>query len=354
MKIERETAVQSHEEVQDKSSVEFLHTGSINLNLAASCKGKNGGIARGRIANFVGDGSSGKTLLALELAAWSFHKIKGVSSHLFPPVKKIRIRYILGEQVMDFPVAEMYGKEFEESVEWDHDIDTVEAMGRDLTRSIQENKPGEFLLYVIDSLDSLNSEASKARFLEAAKKDKAEEDSYNTEKARYLSQSFFSNVCSLMAGKDVTIIVISQIREKIGVTFGEKYGRSGGKSLDFYTHQVCWLREVEKMKQTIRGEERTIGIRVEANFKRNKVAKPFRKAEMQILFDYGIDNLKSMIAYYWGPKVKEMLYDGVTYSRDELVKFLEKNNLEDRIAELVEEQWLGIERDLAPDRKGKF
>ncbi|MBU0778295.1 DNA recombination/repair protein RecA [Patescibacteria group bacterium] len=342
----------------EESPVEFIHSGSILLNLAASGKGRNGGWARGRIVNFVGDGSSGKTLLALEMTAYMFHKMPGNKSHNFPPVGKVRIIFDNSEGVMDFDLDQMYGSkkdptDFRKGVIWECSR-TVEEFGRKFAREAMNHKEGTCLLYVIDSLDALSSEAGQERFEEAAKKDKAEDGTYGTEKAKYLSASFFSNICSLIKGKDITLVVISQIRMKIGISFGEKYGRTGGKALDFYTHAVPWLSEIEKLKKTFRGEDRVYGIRVLVKLKRNKVAKPFREAEIIILFDYGVDDVGSSIAYLYGPKVKTIDWDGVEYGRAELINYIEQNNLQDELAKKVEKWWNEIEDNLKPNRISKY
>jgi recombination protein RecA len=333
--------------------VEFLHSGAIILNLAASGKGLDGGWARGRIVNLVGDGSSGKTLLALELAAYCHHRMVGNVSHNFPTVKNMRIIYDNAEGVMDFPVEQMFGASFKGAVDWRRSA-TVEEFGRSFTRELMAHKSGDCTLYVIDSLDSLSAQAGLERFEKAAKADKEEDGSYGTEKAKYLSQSFFDNVCSKMQGKDITLLIISQIREKIGIMYGKKYGRTGGKALDFYTHQVCWLYEQEKMKRTIKGEERVYGIRVLAKMERNKTAKPFREAEITILFDYGVDDILSSLAYLYGPKVKVLEWDGIEYSRDDLVKHIEENKLHVALAIKVEKWWNEIEERLKPDRQKKY
>jgi len=362
MKIDREIIKSDVEEAADQirtayeiedSPVEFIHSGSILLNLAISGKGKAGGWPRGRISNVVGDGSSGKTLLALEMAAYMFYKMPGNKSHNFPSVKHVRIVFDNAEGVMDFPVAQMYGKDFFDGVEWACSK-TVEEFGRKFAREVMDHKEGTCLLYVIDSLDALSSEAGVERFEEAAKKDKAEDGTYGTEKAKYLSASFFSNICSIIKGKDITLLVISQIRSKIGVSFGEKYGRTGGKALDFYTHAVPWLSEIEKLKKTFRSEDRVYGIRVLVKLKRNKVAKPFREAEIIVLFDYGVDDIGSSIAYLWGPKVKAIDWNGTEYSRTELIKHIEENNLQDELARKVETWWGEIEENLKPDRISKY
>lgn len=76
-----------------KERVEFMNTGSILLNLAASQKARSGGWARGRVVNLIGDGSTGKTLLALEAAAQVHYHIKEIRSKLFPRVGNVEIIY---------------------------------------------------------------------------------------------------------------------------------------------------------------------------------------------------------------------------------------------------------------------
>ena len=357
MKIERAKEPKAKEPICLKKtehlSVEFINSGSIMINLAASGKGLSGGWARGRIINFVGDGSSGKTLMALELAAYVFYNMVGNKSYNFPDVKKVRIIYDNTEGVMDFPIEQMYGQAFVDGVEWICSK-TVQGFGRNIAREVDKNKPGEMLLYIVDSLDALASQEGLDRFEAAAKTDKEEGGTYGTEKAAYLSKSFFCNMCSIIEKKDVTVLIISQIRQKIGVTFGEKYNRAGGKALDFYTHQVCWFAEIEKIKKTFRGEERVIGIRTRAKFKRNKVAKPFRESDLQILFDYGIDDIASNLAYLYGPKVKLLEWDGEDYKREDLIKKIEDEGLQKELAMRVEEYWLEIEEAVKPNRLKRY
>ncbi len=333
--------------------VEFLSSGLTLLNLALSGKGSEGGWARGRIINIVGDGSSGKTMLAIELAAQCFFYIKEKKSKIFEQPKTVKIVYNNVESVMDFPLEEMYGKEFVEGVEWIR-TPTIEGFGRDYGRRVIDLKSGEFLLYIVDSYDSFTSEAGMERFEEAAKKDKAQDGTYGVEKAKYGSASFFNNICGLMDGKDATLVIISQVRENIGVTFGKKYTRSGGKALDFYTHQVVWLAEIEKLKKTFKGKTMSYGIRTKAKVERNKTAKPFREADLTILFDYGVDEIGTNISWLFGPEVKKILWEGVEYSKTDFISYIEDNQLEKKLAEKVEEEWLNIETRIATSRKRRF
>jgi RecA/RadA recombinase len=340
--------------VDDDSRVEFLHSGSIMHNLAASCKGILGGWARGRINNPVGDGSSGKTLMVIEAFFHAFKNIKNKVSKIYPKVKKLILVYNNREGVMDFPLEKMYGRDFVRAIEWIF-TPTIEEFGADFGRRVKNLQPGECLIYCIDSWDSLTSEASKEIFDQAADGKEKETGSYGTEKAAYASKKFFNNICDMMQGKDATLFVISQTRTKINVSFGEKKYRSGGDALNFYSHQVPWLAVYEKLKRTYRGEERVYGIRMLANFKRNKTAKPYRQAETVILFDYGVDNITSMINWYWGPKTQKITFDGAEFSREKLIQYIEENDLEDVLADMCEKEWLEIESEMLPhDRKSRF
>lgn len=336
--------------------VEFLHSGCTTLNLALSGKGEFGGWARGRVDNVVGDGSSGKTITALELAFNSWKNVKNTESNIYPDVKNVIIVYNNCEGVMDFPLVKMYGRKFIESVEWVC-IKSIEAMGRDFIRRMRNLKKGDFLLYIVDSWDALYSEVDKKRFDASIKDDKAEDGSYNLEKQKYAGK-FFSNVCDEMENnkKDATLFIVSQVRQKIGITFGKKTYRAGGKALDFYTHQVAWIREQEKLKKTKKGHQRIYGIRSEVKVERSKVAKPFREAQFTILYDYGIDDINSMADFLYG-KGSIRFAGQVFKTRQAFVDYVEKKGKEKNLIKATEKEWMEIEDAFEKDvtkRKARF
>jgi len=337
-------------------TVEFLGSGSTTLNLALSGEGKDGGWARARVLNLVGDGSSGKTLLALELAFWCYKNIKKVKSKIFPKVKEVKIVYCNAEGVMDFPIKKMYGKDFVNSVEW-VTPKNIESMGRDYISRMNELKKGYFLLFIIDSWDALRSYADTERFKKSVDTGGEIEGSYNLEKQKYGS-AFFAYVCSLAETnkKDATLMILSQIRTKIGVTFGKKTYRAGGKSLDFYTHQVAWIREIQKLAKTRQGEKKVYGIQSHIKVERSKVAKPFRESNFNILYDYGLDDLQSMIDYLWGKK--KIKFNGEKFkTRESFVKYIEGNNLEDELIKKASKKWEYIEsvfEDEVSSRKSRY
>lgn len=343
-----------------KTRVEFLHSGSTRLNLALSGKGKDGGWARARVSNIVGDGSSGKTLLALELCFWFYKFIKKIKSKIFQNVKKFYICYDNGEGVMDFPVEKMYGEDFYKTVDWTRSKNFEEFCRRFLRKAFSLKK-GESLLYIIDSWDAFQSAKSQKTFMESVQDDTELKGDYDLIVQKYASRKFFPAFCGALDDNkiDATLIIISQIRSKIGVTFGKKQTRTGGKALDFYTHMVAWIKEVERMSATKLKEKRVYGIKTGVKVERSKVAKPFREAEFTILYDYGIDDISSMIDFVYGSgKKMSIRFNSEKFkTRESLIEYIEKNNLENLLIEKTESKWDKIEKafeDEVKKRKARY
>jgi recombination protein RecA len=305
------------------NGVAFLPTGSINLNLVLGGR-PEGGWAQGRIVNIVGDRSSGKTLLAIEACA-NF-------ASLYDPK---RIRYAEAEAA------------FDEVVKLGRDILTVEDFYTDLAEFLEEMKGGhEPCLYVLDSLDALSDEAEmKSGF---------DDPTYGTAKARKMSQ-LFRRITNAVESSNCTLIIISQVRAKIGVAFGEKTTRSGGKALDFYASQILWLSELGKVTRTLHGEKRVVGLEVRARARKNKVAPPYRETELTILFNYGVDDEQSMLLWL---KEHKSFGQIIEWSEAETKRRLaEARERQDREAlkminaklrDAVSAEWLEIEQELKP------
>ena len=328
-----------------KETVEWLDTGSTHLNFAISGKADGGWGRGGRCVNIVGDGSAGKTLLALEACAYVYHRMK--KEH---KLKGVKIVYNNTETVMDFPIELMYRLDAEKLNL--RNTETIEAFVKDFWAEVKAIKKGYFLLYVVDSLDVLKSEAEK----KAVKEDKKVTMDMYQAKPKKLHQ-FFRNLTSTIddgrttKGKDFCLILVSQTKEKIGETFKTKY-RTGGSALDFYTHQVVWLRKMYELKKTINGRDWPYGVMVEAHCKRNKVAKPGYKAQFPILFDYGLDNVWSVVNFLYGPKAKEWEWDD--YKTKDIKKFIahvEENNLEQDLIDEMKVDWEAAVEKISTDRR---
>lgn len=331
------------EKRKEKVRVEFFPTGSVTLNMALSGKRKVGW-PRGRIINIVGDGSAGKTLLALE-AIFNFLKyVITVVSVIYGKVKRVKAIYNNGEGVMDFPLEKMFGKKFVDTVEWRHSR-YIEHLGKDIIKEINSMKKGDAVIYVADSWDVFKSLAEAKRFKDAcASTDGEVKGSFAQEKNRY-AQDLFENIADILESnsKDFTLIIVSQTRDKIGITFGKKKYRTGGAALDFYTHIGAWIREVRKLIKKKLGESRVYGIESEVQVDRSKVWKPFRRSQFKILFDHGLDDIGSM---YWFLKNRKIeSWNGLSLASEHIfIKTIERKNLEDKLSKHVWEKFNEIEK----------
>ena len=338
----------------DDLRVEFINSGSILFNLALSQKGREGGWGRGRVGNIVGDGSAGKTVCALEACFYALKEIKKKQSKKFPKVTKLTIVYDNIEGVMDFPLVDMYTQKFVDDIEWIQSA-TCEQFGRNYQRRVMNLKKGEFLLYIADSIDSMITEAAKKRKLKSIKDDKETESKAYAEKASFFSHEFFDSLCTMMKGKDATLLLISQVRHNIGVTFGDGMYRTGGKALNFYTHQVPWLQMIKPLKKQWDGEERIYAFNTRVRVKRNKLAKPRREAEFPVLLDHGIDDVGSMVSFLL--KDGFVNIDGENRKADEIIKLAGSEESEDwekwyeLLAIATEKRWALIEENTKVTRR---
>lgn len=252
-----------------KSNVRFINSGSHTLDLALG-----GGWAEGRVANIVGDKSTGKTLLCIEAAANFAHKYS-----------KGKIRYRESEAAFDQSYARALGMPIDR-IDFGDPMETVEDMFEDLQKVIAGAKGPE--LYICDSLDALSDRAEMERDMDKG--------SYGAEKAKKLSQLFRRQVRELERTR-ITVIIVSQIRDKMNAMFGRKVTRTGGRALDFYASHVLYLAHIGKVMQTIRGQKRAVAIKVKAMVDKNKIALPFREAEFKIKFGYGIDDAEACVEF---------------------------------------------------------
>ncbi len=224
-------------------------------------------------------------------------------------------------------------------------------------------KDDEELIYIIDSLDAISSDAEIER---SDKLYKAKDNGKTLDTGSYnmSKQKQFGITLRLLAkkikNKKCTIIIISQVRYNIGVMFGEKYSVSGGKALEFYSSIRLYLAECEKKEK----KDRIVGITIKAKTKKNKVGLPFREGFIDILFDYGTDNIMSNICYLYDlrdkrgklkSKTVKIEWQEKEYSIRGLIKHIEENNLEKELKSKVIEKWYNIEKEISSsNRKKKY
>ena len=277
--------------------VESSSTGSLSLDIALGI----GGIPRGRVTEIFGAESSGKTTLAYHIIAQA-QKSGGAAA------------YLDAEHALDPEFANRCG------------VDTTELFISQPDSAEQALEVCEYLVrsgaldvVVIDSVAALVPKAELEGDMG---------DTHVGLQARLMSQALRKLTAAIGESK-TSVIFINQVREKVGIMWGNPEVTPGGRALKFYSSVRIDLRRIESVKL---GTE-IIGNRVKARMVKNKVAPPFRVAEFEILFKEGISRESDLIDL--GDLTKVIKKSGAYFSyedhklgqgRENAKKFLKENS----------------------------
>jgi recombination protein RecA len=242
-----------------KVRVEAIPTGAINLDAAIGI----GGIPRGRVTEIYGPESSGKTTLCLHVVA-NAQRSGGVAA------------FIDAEHALDTEYAKKLGVDVENLLISQPDTgEQALEICEILVRS------GAVDVIVIDSVAALVPKAEIEGDMG---------DSHVGLQARLMSQAL-RKLTGAIARSRVSVIFINQLREKIGVMFGNPETTTGGKALKFYASLRLDIRRIGPVKE----KEDVIGSHVRVKVVKNKVAPPFKQAEFDIMYAEGISHTSLLV-----------------------------------------------------------
>jgi recombination protein RecA len=319
LQIEKQFGAGSLMKLGDHSiaaGIDVIPSGSIMLDEALGI----GGYPRGRIIEIYGPESSGKTTLALHAIAEA-QKMGGIAA------------FVDAEHALDPTYARNLGVNIDDL--WISQPDTGEQaleIAESLVRS------GAVDVIVVDSVAALTPQAEIEGDMG---------DAHMGLQARLMSQAL-RKLTAIMGKSRTVLIFINQIRMKIGMAYGNPETTTGGNALKFYASVRLDVRKIETIEK---GDSNAIGNRVKVKVSKNKVAPPFRKVELEILFGKGVSAMGGIL----DAAIKYNLIDkkGAWYSygeekigqgRDNVVAFLEAK------PELVAEFEEKLRKVMFPDR----
>ncbi len=302
-----------------KERIGAISTGAVNLDAAVGI----GGIPRGRITEIYGPESSGKTTLCLHLAA-NVQKTGGTAA------------YVDAEHALDVDYARRLGVDVDSLLVSQPDtgeqgLEIVEILVRS----------GAVDLVIIDSVAALVPKAEIEGEMG---------DSHMGLQARLMSQAL-RKLAGAIHRSNASVVFINQLREKIGVMFGNPETTTGGKALKFYASLRLDIRRVGPVKE----RENIIGNRVRVKVVKNKVAPPFKQAEFDILFDEGISHTGLLVDL--ASEANIIQKSGAWYSygeqrigqgRENAKLFIRDNQVMLAEVEQKVKDWLGVKPGLGP------
>ena len=244
---------------------DFISTGSSMLDLAIANK-PNGGIAVGRITEINGLESSGKSLLGAHILAET-QKKDGIAVYIDTETS-------VSQEFLDVIGIDM-GKMLYLHLETVEDI--FEAI-EEIVIKVRESDKDRLVTIMVDSLAGASTKVEmEADF---------DKDGWATAKAIIISKAM-RKITQLIGKQKIALVFTNQLRQKLGVMFGDPWTTSGGKALPFHASTRIRLKNMGQIKDS---KKNTIGMKCRAQIVKNRLGPPLRHADYDMYFDRGIDN----------------------------------------------------------------
>jgi recombination protein RecA len=254
---------------------DWVSTGSDVLDIAISNR-PNGGLPSARILEFFGWEASGKSLISGHIMADT--QRKGGLPVYIDTENSLNVEFLSAIGVDTDPKKFVYiqlalVEEIFEAIE-------------NIISKVRESSKKRLVTIIVDSIAAASTKVEM--------ESDYDKDGWSTAKAIIMSKGL-RKIKQLIANENILLIFNNQLRDKLGVMFGDKSTTGGGKALQFYASARLKIAQIGQIKIGPKGKEEVIGARTEVKVIKNRFGPPHRKAIFNIYFDSGIDNLGSWI-----------------------------------------------------------
>jgi len=334
-------------------SSDLLSSGSTLLNL--QCSGNpSGAYYKGGYFNFVGDSDSGKSMFMLSTFQEALNN---------PSFEGYKLIFDNAEGGALMNIGEFFSKELEDTMIGPPRgiSETIEDFYFNLDELYEAEEP---FIYILDSMDVLESEqdiAHSKKKRKAADKEQDTSGSFATAKPKANSAGLRRARAKLPKSGSI-LIIVSQTRDNIG--FGSIYNpktRSGGRAIKFYARLEIWSSCKGEITKTVMKKKRQLGIISKLQVKKNHITGKKGSVEIPIYSSYGLDDIGSCISYlveegHWSKRDKGIKADDFDFNGSEaqLIKKIEEDELEDDLKQIVAKVWNEIEEACSLKRKKKY
>ena len=285
---------------------EWISTGSSLLDLAISNRA-NGGLPVGRITEITGMEASGKSLIAAHLLA-NTQKMGGLAV------------YIDTENAMNEDFLTAIGMDMGKMLYIQLEaVEDIFEVIENIILKVKESDKNRLVSIAVDSVAAATTKIEQAQDYD--------KEGWATSKAIVLSKGM-RKITQLIGRERVCLVFTNQLREKLGVMFGDKYTTSGGKAIQFHASCRLRLKAAGQIKAKVNGKEQVIGIKTKAKVVKNRMGPPLREAEFNIYFESGIDDFGGWLQVLKDYNLIKQGGSWYTYTDDvsgKEIKFLSKD-----------------------------